>query len=193
MVHLKKFALTRTKLIFKSSSICQSPNPKLFFNVFCKENEHKDMDNAKQNMFIYVHNNHVPTYPCYSPKYICKWLSYFGNVKRKFMNIIVKMNVIKWRMSWILQVLWVPPSDPTSCNFKKNLSMMFFPHFAIFCHHQHQSILCSYHFVGVLAIFLLITCLHGIPYVILHHLKFLASLEPRSNLAQTKKKRLSQI
>jgi hypothetical protein len=70
-------------------------------------------------MFIYVHNNHLHTYPCYSPKYICKWLSYFGSVKGKSMSTIAKMNVLKWRMSWnIFQVPQVPPSDPISCNLK---------------------------------------------------------------------------
>ncbi len=47
LIHLKEFAPTRAKLIFKSSSICQSLNPKLFLNVSYKEDEHKYMDNAK--------------------------------------------------------------------------------------------------------------------------------------------------
>lgn len=146
-------------------------------------------------MFIYVYNNHLPTYPCYSPKYICKWLSYFGSVKGKFMNTIAKMNVLKWRMFWdIVKVPQVPHSDPTSCNLKKYILMMCFPHFAIFRLHQHQSILCSYHFVIVLAIFLLITCLHDIPDVILHHLIILgiawAWIKPCTN---QKKKAISNL
>ncbi len=85
-----QFANHQTQIFFKTS--------------FTKKTNTKTWTmQSKTCLFMYI----IIIYPCYSPKYICKWLSYFGNVKGKFMSTIAKMNFLKSFKSLLVTLLLV--------------------------------------------------------------------------------------